>query len=377
VMNLWLGCGTMAAAEQEPQPEQPRKSWRQQLREHLNEPFDTVRDEGYWKRALTHGKLDIYDETIEYPRFLDICLDLYRWGDYTFNHYDSAYVTGTGKNWKLMLKNNNWLDSYAGELSSQDVPVQMNSDLTSNFGGQISFMALSLGYMVNLRDLLGGKSVKNTRWDFSFTCSRMALELYYTKNDQSSVHLHRLGEWTGSELFGGLKRESYGAYAYYFFNHTRYAQAAAYCFSKYQRRSAGSLIAGIHLSHQDIVMDFDLLSDESHKALLPDGVLDYRFRYRDYCVLVGYGYNWVFAPNWLLNVTGIPSVGYRHSFPNSIEGKKDLVSTNFRGKAALVRNAGNFFYGLHIICDGHWYHSSQHSFFSNNNDFNVTAGYRF
>jgi len=352
------------------------KGLKQQLREYMNQPFDTVRDKDYWKRALAHGKLDINDQTIQYPRFLDICLDLYRWGDHTFNHYDTAYVTSTGKNWKLMVKNNNWLDSYSGHLTDERTTVRMNSDVTSNFGGQISFMALSLGYMINMRDLLGGKSVKNTRWDFSFTCSRLALELYYTKNDGSSVHMRQLDDWMGNMLFSGLKRESYGAYGYYFFNHSRYAQAAAYCFSKYQRRSAGSFIIGGHWSHQDIVMDFEELSDDM-KSYLPDENTDYRFRYRDYCVLIGYGYNWVLGDKWLLNITGMPSIGYRHSFPNSIEGKKTLLSTNFRGKAAVVHNRGNFFYGLHIICDGHWYHSREHSLFNSNNDFNLTAGYRF
>jgi len=382
VITLLLTLTAVAASAQDTlttTKKQPKGLLKQieKIKQRIDEPFDTVRDTKYWRRALAHGKLDLHDKTIEYPKFLDFCIEVYRWGDHAFNYYDSTYVTGTGKNWKVMLKSNNWLDSYSGQLTSDHIRMQMNSDLTCNFGAQISFMALSLSYMVNLRDPLAGRQVKNTRWEFSFTSSRLALEAYFTKNNQNSVHLHRLGSWHGSKDFNGLTRESYGAYAYYFFNHKRYAQAAAYCFSKYQRRSAGSFLAGLHLSRQDITIDFSVLPTSFLRAKVPQDLRLCRFRYRDFCALIGYGYNWVFAKNWLLNITGIPSVGYRHSFANSVEGEKGLLSTNIRGKAALVYNRGSWFYGLHIISDGHWYHSRQHSLFNSCHDFNFTAGYRF
>lgn len=274
------------------------------------------------KRMLRHG-WSINDTTIIYPPAIDFGVKAYRWLNHALNYYDSAYVVNPGrgkKRFKVMLKNSNWLDFYSGHLGKWETPIQLNSDVTSLFGFHISGMGLSFTYMLNARDLLEGRFIHNRRLQFSFTTSRIFIEGYYRKNDQSSVHIHRLGKWIGSELFYGLKREGYGLDAYYIFNHTHYSQAAAYCFSKYQKRSAGSLMAGIYLSHQDVVMDM-ILTDHTLLAFLPDEVTDYRFRYRDFGAMIGYGYSWVFHHGWLFNVTAVPSVGYRHSSPTPSRGK--------------------------------------------------------
>ena len=333
-----------------------------------------------WKQKIFRHGWSINDTTIKYPPVLDFGVKAYRWLNHALNYYDTTYVVNPGKTkgkkFKIMLKNSNWLDFYSGHLGKWETPVQLNSDVTSLFGFHISGMGLSFTYMINVRDLLAGKFIHNRRLQFSVTTSRIFIEGYYRKNDESSVHLHRLGKWMGDEIFYGLKRESYGLDAYYIFNHTHYSQAAAYCFSKYQKRSAGSLMAGIYLSHQDVVMNMGILSDQLRK-FLPGKVTDYRFRYRDFGFMIGYGYSWVFHHGWLFNVTAVPSVGYRHSFPNSIDGKRSLLSTNLNGRMALVRTAGNFFYALTFSHEGHWYTSTNHSFYNSYSNLEVTAGFRF
>ena len=333
-----------------------------------------------WKRRIFRHGWSINDTSIVYPRVLDFGFKTYRWLNHALNYYDTAYVVNpgktSGKKWKIMLKNNNWIDFYSGHLSNWRTPVQLNSDITSLFGFQICGMGLSFTYMINVRDLLAGNFIRNRRLQFSFTTSRIFIEAYYRKNDESTVHINRLGKWIGSRIFSGLKREGYGLDAYYIFNHTHYSQAAAYCFSKYQKRSSGSLLTGIYLSHQDVVMDMNKL-DRDIRAFLPNTDTDYRFRYRDFGVLIGYGYSWVFHHGWLYNITFAPSIGYRHSFPESIEGKKSLLSTNLTAKMALVRTAGNFFYAFNFNHEGHWYTSQRHSFYNSYNNFDLTAGFRF
>ena len=340
---------------------------------------ETVKDKTWRHRILRRG-WSINDTSIHYPPVLDFGFKTYRWLNRALNYYDTAYVVNpgkrSGKKWKIMLKNNNWMDLYSGRFSMWEIPVELNSDVTSLFGFQICGMGLSFAYMINVRDLLAGRFIRNRRLQFSFTTSRIFVEAYYRKNDQSTVHLHNLGKWNGDVIFSGLKREAYGLDAYYIFNHTHYSEAAAYCFSKYQRRSAGSLLAGIYLSHQDVVLDMSTLSPEM-QAYLPDEHTDYRFRYRDFGFMAGYGYSWVFHRGWLFNITVVPSLGYRHSFPNSIEGKKSLLSTNLNGRMALVRTAGNFFYALTFGHEGHWYQSRKHSFYNSYNNLEVTVGFRF
>lgn len=348
-----------------------------QLKEKFAEPYDTTRDTDYWKRALQHGKIDMNDTTITYPSFLDFCVKVYRWGDQTFNSYDTTYVLGTKKNWKLMLKNNNWLSTYNGHVFEYDCPIFMHSNLTSTFGIQIAFMAVNLSYMLNMNDLLSGHKVKNKKWDFSFTWSRVFLSAYYYKDDYP-YYIHRFSDLPTSEIkefkFNGVSRTLYGMNICYVFNHKHYAQGAAYCFSKYQRKSSGSLIAGAHIFHENVSMNFNELRENFPETDISENL---KYKYNGYSLLVGYGYNWVLGKNWLFNITSIPGFGYRQSAPSSTEGKISFWSFDYHAKMGLTLNKGKFFYGLHLLTEGHWYLTKHNSLFSANHDLNATVGFRF
>lgn len=347
--------------------------------------WDTTRNDGYWRRALMHGKFNPYDTTIKYPRFLDFCLRVYRWGDKTFNSYDTAYVTPTGKNWKVMVKNNNWLDAYSGRLANKQMRVFVSSPMNTVVGAQISFMAVSYAYMFDIDNLVGGDKTMHKKWDFSFTCARFSVEAYKSSNT-GKTRIHHMGNYNSgrffSEDFTGLERESSGLDIFYIFNHRKYSQAAAYCYSKIQRRSAGSFIAGILISNQDVKIDFSKLENEEMKAVIPkrynhQPMDKFRFQYREWNLIAGYAYNWVLKRNWLLNITALPSVGFKHCSANSTDGKRDLFSLNIRGKVGIVRNKGNFFYAGQFCFDGHLYNSRTNRFFNSVEEFNITAGFRF
>ena len=104
---------------------------KERAQEKLNEPYDTTRNSGYWWRALKHGKVNFKDSTMGYPKFVMFCYRTYVWGDRAFNSYDSSYVVSTGKNWKLILKSNNWVDSYIGH-PVKDVNQIINSNPVSH-----------------------------------------------------------------------------------------------------------------------------------------------------------------------------------------------------------------------------------------------------
>ena len=339
---------------------------------------DVGAEERDWKEQIKHLRITLDDTITQYPKFIKTALKVGRWVRNTLYTYDTTYVEGFDNKWRFTLKCNNWFDAYSGRLTSNKMPVVMSSYVTTKFGAHISYKGFGLGYMLNLKDVFTGKRIKNRRWDGSINTSRVAVEWYYTK-DVSNVDLHRLGDfgknkWQSYE-FQGLERESYGAYVYYFFNHPHYCQSAAYGISRLQLRSSGSFILGLHAHHQDINMDFNYM-DDNMLNYLPDTIRAYRFSYRDYCVLVGYGYSWVPHRRWLINFTAIPSIGLRHAFPTSIEGDKYLLSTNIRFKIALVLNRDKWSYGFNFVSDGHWYRSSRNSFFNSSQDINFAVCFR-
>lgn len=332
----------------------------------------------YWKEQLMKGKLNIYDESIQYPSFLQFCVDVYRWGDRVFNSYDPDYVVGTGYKFKTFIKNEEWLESYMMRFPDK-TSVAMATNISVNMGAYVSYMAVSLGYSQELNSFLGNANKGQTKLAFQFNCSRFAAEFYYYKNS-GGTNIHRLGQYKDghwfSEQFPGLSMESYGVDVYYFFNNKKYSHGAAYSYSKIQKRSAGSMIAGVTISHQNVGIDFNSLSDIL-KTQLPEDRMTYRFKYNDYCFLLGYGYNWVFHNNWLFNVSVLPSIGFKHCFADNIDGGGNIFSVNFKGKLGLVRNTKRFFYGMGFHVDGHWYRSENYWLTNTIWSLTLTAGFRF
>lgn len=361
--------------------QQPKRNLKQRITQRindkLNEPFDTTRDSRYWWRAMKHGKINFKDSTMGYPKFLMFCYKTYVWGDKAFNSYDSAYVKPTGKNWKLILKSENWVDSYIG-TPFKDVRVIMNSNLVSNIGVSLSFMAVSLGYSVSISNLIHGGKISN-KAEFSFTCARFTADAYYweNQNDINVIYTDKnLDDERHKFRQSGISRKAMGLTAYYFFNNRRYAQAAAYCFSKYQKRSAGSFLAGFSLQHYDVKADGDLLAPEA-QAYIPEGTAPPRILYNDYCVLVGYGYNWVLGKKWLLNITATPYLGYRHNILHQPGEKQGTISLNLRGRIGVVYNHKNFFMGLQGCADHHRYKKDDSRLVNSMLQFTALAGIRF
>ena len=312
-----------------------------------------------------------------YPKFVMFCYRTYVWGDRAFNSYDSDYVVSTGKNWKLFLKSNNWVDSYIGH-PVKDVNQIINSNLVSNIGVTLSFMAVSVGYSLGVSNLLHGDNVSN-KVDFSFTCARFAADAYYWENNNdinATYRIKNLDNVKHKARQSGVSRKAMGLTAYYFFNNRRYAQAAAYCFSKYQKRSAGSWLAGFSLQHYDVKLDVEKLSEDV-RPIFPTQADAPRVLYNDYCLLFGYGYNWVLSPKWLLNFTITPYIGYRYNHFHNAYDNASNVSLNCRARTAAVYNHRQFFLGLQGYADHHRYKSKISRLVNSLLEFSILVGVRF
>lgn len=355
--------------------EKVKSRFKQRIEDKLNEPYDTTHNSGYWWRALKHGHVDFNDSTMGYPKFVKFCYRTYIWGDRAFNSYDSAYVKSTGKNWKLILKSDNWVDSYIGR-PFKDVKMVMNSNLVSNIGLSLSFMAVSLGYSVNVSNLIHGSNLSN-KVDFSFTCARFTADAYYWENSNETNVIYTDKTHDRYKIKqSGLTRKAMGVTAYYFFNNRRYAQAAAYCFSKYQKRSAGSWLAGVSLQHFDVKYNKDQLPEEAQGYVISDASMT-RILYNDYCVLFGYGHNWVLGRKWLLNTTVTPYLGYRYNHFHDNGNMSSAVSLNLRIRTAAVYNLKNYFLGIQGFADHHRYKSKNSRLVNSTIDFTALVGIRF
>lgn len=331
--------------------------------------FQTAYSKPWW------WSLDSIASLGKFPKF---CIDTYRWGDHTFNSYDSIYVVGTGKRWNVKLKTDNWTDHY--NLSIPDMKnITMTSNLYSNIGVTLTYMAVSASYAFDVSRLFEGHSQERHKWDFNFCCGLIAIDAFYSSNE-GSTNITRFPNYNGYKRinyrFDGIDAKTYGLDLYYFFNNKKYAQAAAYNYSKIQRKSSGSFIGGVTISHQNIKFDFNGLPAEM-QSQLPDTSRVYHFNYMSYCAIIGYGYNWVFKPRWLLNVTLMPCLGFRHSKLNDIESDTYDFTATGKAKIGLIHNHNRIFVSFVGNFDTSWYISRRYSFFNSVFDMNLSLGYRF
>lgn len=331
-----------------------------------------------WMRQLVENGFCIRDTAIYYPAFPKFLLKVYYWGDRTFNSYDTDYVVGTGKNWKLQGKSYNWFETSSMFFPKSTV-LDMHSTLFSDAGAHLSFMAVSVGYMWNINELFKSNTSRQT-FNFDFTCSRFSINLQNSKSD-GGMRLTRLGDYKDGHSFNykfnDVKNKTFYVDAYYFFNNKKYSHAAAYSYSKYQLKSAGTAIVGFNFTEQNISMDFSGLPKDMLEYL-PLETPYYMFHHKDYAILGGYGYNWVLKPRrWLFNVTAMGAIGYKRSYEDATDGKRGLVANNYKLTLGLVYNHRALFAGFVARFNGFLYYNSAFTHFNTINSFTGVVGMRF
>lgn len=342
-------------------------------------PLTYSRDQRWWWTLLKEHKLVMSDTTVVWPKFLKFCVNIYNWGDRFFNTYDPEYVRSTGKRWKVRLVSDNWLDTYAMHLP-QGITSTMSSNVYANIGAYIQYMAVSVGSSYDVGKLFRKEEPSHRKYEFGFICALFNAELYYHEN-RGGVNIRKFGDINDGKLikeyFPGVSMYTLGFDAYYFFNHKRYSQGAAYNFAKYQMKSQGSFMAGISITNQKLNFDFSQLPDNLKDHLPEADITKYYFHYNSVAVLGGYGYNWVLAPKLLFNVTVMPSIGFSHYYEDSLEGNKYLLSLNIQGRLSLTYNLGNYYFGLFGKMNGHYYKQGSMSLFSSIENFSAYVGLRF
>lgn len=341
--------------------------------------YTPSRDERWWWTLFKQGKLKMNDTTVVWPKFLKFCVDVYNWGDKTFNSYDPEYVIGTGKRWKARIVSDNWLDTYAMKLP-QGIHTTMSSNVYANLGAYIQYMAVSIGTTFDVEKLFNKKEPSHNKYEFGFICALFNAELYYHEN-RGGVNIRKFGKINEGKLikeyFPGVSMYTLGFDIYYFFNNKKYSQGAAYNFAKYQLKSQGSFLLGFSLTNQKLSFDFSKLPDKLKEYLPNSEITNYYFHYNSFALLAGYGYNWVIAPKLLFNITAMPSIGVSRYYADSYEGKKYLLSLNIQGRVSLTYNLGNYYFGLFGKMNGHLYKQGGMSLFSSIENFSAYIGLRF
>ena len=127
------------------------------------------------------------------------------------------------------------------------------------------------------------------------------------------------------------------------------------------------------------------LGDSYYKQAIDSSLQFSKVKYTDYSLSVGYGYNWVFAYNWLCNATLMGSLSYKHSTSDVQQASKnffrdfDFKNISLDGvlRLGVVWNNTRWYSGASAIFHAYNYRKDQ---FKTNNIFgsvNIYFGYNF
>lgn len=277
------------------------------------------------------------DSIAAWGKFPKFCIDVYRWGDGFFNGYDTTYVVGTGYKFNAKTVTESWIDGYKFYLPN-DMNMYTLSEPSTSLGFRLGYLAVSVGYDKNISKFFGGPETKR-REQFSagFNCSLFTFNMFINDNT-GGQNIYRFGsKWEDHDPdidFDGLRSKNFGFEAYYFFNHKKYSQAAAFRFSRVQIKSQGSAFAGVNFENQTFDFNFNGLPDEMKDALPPQWT-DYQYHAntKNISIKGGYGYNWVFAPKWTIGFSESPSVGMR--IAKGYDGVKTKMRPIFANEVQL------------------------------------------
>lgn len=334
---------------------------------------------GSQKASATFLSLDSIATWGKFPRF---CVNTYRWGDHFFNNYDSTYVQGSGYRFNVKFKTDSWVDAYNFRFTD-DYRMGFHNTPSTSMGLWLTYMAVSVGYDMNVSKFFNADHGARKRFNFQFNCSLFGAE-FYTITDDSYMTINRIG-YPRATLhvhypFNGFHSDSWGINLYYFFNHRHYSQAAAFAYSKIQVKSSGSLYAGFSYWEQNYDMDFnELFVNRPETNKIPaEWDNHYRVSNKNYALRVGYAYNWVFHKGWCLGVSESSTFGARVGFIiNPARQRTSFAMTN-RFKASLIYNHNKrWFFGIVGFIDTNLVYDKQHTFLANNMSLEASAGFRF
>lgn len=310
----------------------------------------------------------------------------------SLNDIDTTYITPNLYNLAFMLEQSTWFEHYRLGSNGNDGNQSLNFAPTANtkIGIYFGWRWIFLGLSFDIKKLLGKAKNQAPRKEivFNLYSSRFGVDLYYRKTGSnfklnSYSNINTGNKYEGIK-FNGLQSSIKGLNAYWIFNYKRFSYPAAYSQSTNQRKSCGSILAGFSYSQHNISFDHTLLPVEIQDELRPSLKFE-KVRYNDYNLSVGYGYNWVFAKNCLLNLSLLPAIAYKKAkiddtLPdnqNKWLGWVNDINFDLITRAGITWNNGKYYVGASLVLHTYDYRKDNFSMTNSFGSLRVYAGFNF
>ncbi|MCH5306528.1 MAG: DUF4421 domain-containing protein [Prevotella sp.] len=314
-----------------------------------------------------------------------------------FSYIDTNYVEPQHYNWSVMMQATYNYDLYSlSAVGGNGHSITFSTTPTIKVGPYFGWRWVFLGYTIDLRHV---NITRNTKtFDFSFYSAQIGADIYYRRTGSDyeirNLDLGRAVSTRALEgvLFDGINVGITGITAYYIFNHQRFSYPAAFNQSTCQKISCGSWMAGLGYLRNSISFDYNKLQElidqrtVGEDVSLDDGLKFNSVKHLDVSFSLGYGYNWVFAKNWLLAGSLSMALAYKSTRSESDGSEPHLNLSVFKmsnlnidgiGRFGLVWNNTRWYAGTSAIVRVYNYKQDRiaaHNIFGS---LNIYAGYNF
>ena len=227
---------------------------------------------------------------------------------------DRSYIDAPKKPWQLIAKGNvnQTIVSMNADGNILGVDYSARPYLKTQPSQYVGFWAGYRGYGIGYTVNVGGDKGSNLVFGATGGAYGVNVRIHSFDNSNPSINLNSelLTEeekktWNDVQLIDPIHVRTVIADGYYMFNGKKFSYAAAYDQSVIQKRSAGSLMAGLMYNYTHIDYATDVNGDLVYlmhglgKVKLWQGSAG-----------VGYAYNWVPARGLLVNVMLMPMVTF-------------------------------------------------------------------
>lgn len=226
---------------------------------------------------------------------------------------DRSYIEQPKKPWAIELRtetSGNYMKMSSDLPGSKGSMASLTSETTTGVAASaglwLGYRGYGFGWSKALTGdgstfsfgAMGGSFGINLRIN-SYRSHEPDLRLTYSSQTMS------FDERQKAELDDPIRVRSFFLDGYYMFNGKHFSYSAAYDQALIQRKSAGSLMAGLMYYHTSV--SFDDSSNWPIAAFMK-GVG--KLKFTQACVGAGYAYNWVPARGWLVNVMVMPMLQF-------------------------------------------------------------------
>ena len=227
---------------------------------------------------------------------------------------DRRYIDISERPWQLILRGNVRQTIVSmkaqGDIggNAYDANPYMKTTPSQYVGLWAGYRGYGLGYMVNV----GGDKGSYLTFGATARAYRVNVRIHSFDNRNPNLNIDTdlipegdEDSWNKGQLTDPIHVNTVIADGYYLFNSKRFSYAAAYGRSVVQKRSAGSLVAGLMYNYTHI----DYASSTNAAVIyLMQGLG--RVKLWQGSVGAGYAYNWVPAQGLLVNVMAMPMLTF-------------------------------------------------------------------